>query len=78
MRSPVPRNFEGLVRKIDYFKVNDIRVERVEGSRADVWVDVIGKNRDSRAQHHYKGTVELDTTSGRWLITSMKNLREVR
>jgi serine/threonine protein kinase len=76
MWKTVPRGFDALVRNVEYFKVNDARVESVGENRATVWVDVIGKPQDGSARR-WRGGIELEADSGRWLIASLRNLREV-
>jgi hypothetical protein len=72
-KSP-PAKLAALVRGAEYYQVNDVRVVSLNGSRASVWVDVVGKSRGNPAQR-YQIAVELEADSGRWWIVSMRNLR---
>jgi hypothetical protein len=71
-----PGRLGDLVRNSEFFKVNDARVASAAGREASVWVDIYSKAR-GRPVQHYQGTVEMDAGSGRWLIVSMRNLKEV-
>jgi len=67
-----PKNFSALVKNIEYFKVNDVRVRSVDANHATVWVDVIGKTYSSANSERWMGDIALDAIApGKWAITSL-------
>lgn len=67
-----PKDLAARVKRIEYFKVNNARVQTATSGHASVWVDVVGKNRDEKQAGRWQGTVELEPVgAGKWAIVAL-------
>lgn len=74
-KDPNREKLLNLIKRIEWFKTQDVRLVQSDTYSAQVAIDVIGKNFNEKPKN-WVGVITLEKVNNKWQIASMKDLRE--
>ncbi len=74
-KDPNREKLLNMIRRIEWFQTQDVRLVQSDTYSAQVAIDVIGKNFNEKLKH-WVGVIILEKVHNQWQIASMKDLRE--
>lgn len=76
-KDPNREKLLNMIKRIEWFKTQDVRLVQSDTYSAQVVIDVIGKNFNEKPKN-WVGVIALEKVNNKWQIASMKDLREKR